>query len=226
MSESPSQHSSLSGMRTAFAFQSAIAWIAASSTGPSKMPRPCTHMNSPPDRLTPSSRRVVPSASTSWFPDTCSAGAVALTGGSVGAGSVGVGSEEVGSVEVGSVGVRSVGVGSVDVGDESAFTSHVAPLSAYDVGAVGTAVPPRTEVARKPALTPVPECSTGQAGTAPCAVTTGTVMNPTSASAPAAAKSTERGGCRMSDSLQLGHALTDVSTDGTAPTGAHEASAK
>ncbi|GAA3986657.1 hypothetical protein GCM10022232_19680 [Streptomyces plumbiresistens] len=65
-----------------------------------------------------------------------------------------------------------------------------------------------------------------QAGAAPEAVTTGTVTDPTRATAPATAKSTERGGCRMSESLQFGRVVTDASTDGIAPTGVNEASAK
>src|SRR5690348_6482499 len=105
MLDRPSQHSSLSGMRTVLAFQSAIALTEASSTGPSKMPYPWTHMNSPPERLTPSSRRVVPPASTSLFPETCSSGAVPVVGG-----------------------------GSVGVGDGSVSTLHVVPLSLNVVG--------------------------------------------------------------------------------------------
>ena len=72
----------------------------------------------------------------------------------------------------------------------------------------------------------VTEYSTVHAGVAPDAVTAGTTMAPTRATAPVAAKSIERGGCRMSDSLQFGRAVTDASTDGIAPTGADEASAK
>src|SRR5262245_27422458 len=71
----PSQHSSLSGIRTALIFHDAMASIAASSTGPSQTPYPCTHMNSPPDRFTPRRRTVVPLVSTSLLPETCSAGA-------------------------------------------------------------------------------------------------------------------------------------------------------
>src|ERR1044072_6617352 len=88
----PSQHSSLRGMRTVLAFQSAIALTDASSTGPSKMPRPWTHMNSPPEPLPPSSRRVDPFSSTNTMPETRSFGGVPVWpgGGSVGsAGSVG-----------------------------------------------------------------------------------------------------------------------------------------
>jgi hypothetical protein len=43
-------------------------------------------------------------------------------------------------------------------------------------------------------------------GAAPEAVTTGTTTLPTTATAPATSKSAERGGCRMSESLQLGRA--------------------
>src|SRR5690349_8373723 len=89
----PSQHSSLRGMRTVLAFQSAIALTEASSTGPSKRPRPWTHMNSPPDRFTPSRRRVAPAESTSLLPETRSAGGVSWAG-SVGSG-VGEGSAAV-----------------------------------------------------------------------------------------------------------------------------------
>nr|BFD81668.1 hypothetical protein StreXyl84_10690 [Streptomyces sp. Xyl84] len=64
------------------------------------------------------------------------------------------------------------------------------------------------------------------AGAAPCAEATGTTTLAASATAPAAAKNTERGGCRMSDSLQTGRVMADAPTDGTAPTGASEGSAK
>lgn len=50
---------------------------------------------------------------------------------------------------------------------------------------------------------PVTEYSTVQRGAAPWAVTTGQVAPAMRATEPATAKSTERGGCRMSDSLQI-----------------------
>src|SRR4051794_3429876 len=72
----------------------------------------------------------------------------------------------------------------------------------------------------------VMEYSTEQAGAAPDAVTTGTVTDPMRATAPATAASTERGGCRMSDSLQISAPLRTRRLIGTAPTGAKEGSAK
>ena len=56
----PSQQFEFSGTRTAFAFQPAIASIDAASEGPSKMPQPCTHAYSVPERFTPTRR-------TGWF---------------------------------------------------------------------------------------------------------------------------------------------------------------
>ncbi|GAB2896348.1 hypothetical protein GCM10027074_74830 [Streptomyces deserti] len=72
----------------------------------------------------------------------------------------------------------------------------------------------------------VTEYSTVHAGPAADAETTGTTAVPSRAAAAATAKSTERGGCRMSESLQFRRVVTDASTDGTAPTGVNEASAK
>jgi hypothetical protein len=60
----PSQQSSLSGMRTASVCQPAIAAMLAASLGPSKIAFPLTHMNSVPERDTPSSRSGAPAAST------------------------------------------------------------------------------------------------------------------------------------------------------------------
>ena len=71
----PSRQSSFSGTRTMFAFHEAIAATEASSTGPSKMPLPCTHANSAPERFTPCGTKTMPVPSTSWLPETCSAGA-------------------------------------------------------------------------------------------------------------------------------------------------------
>ena len=56
--------------------QAFIAVIDAWSLGPSKIPQPCTHAYSVPDRSTPCSTTGVPEALTSWLPDTCSCGAV------------------------------------------------------------------------------------------------------------------------------------------------------
>src|SRR5258708_33984370 len=66
------------------------AWLA----GPSKIPPPCTHLYSVPDRSTPCSMTRSPPALTSWLPATWSCGAAPaatarLTGG-VGAGGTGV----------------------------------------------------------------------------------------------------------------------------------------
>lgn len=90
-------------------------------------------MNSPPERLTPSRRRVVPSASTSLFPEARRTGGVPSP---VSGGSVGVG----------------VGVG---VGEGSASTLQVVPLSLNEVG---TGLLPDQEP-RKPALTFAPVAS-------------------------------------------------------------------
>lgn len=65
-------------------FQVFIASTDAWSTGPeSHRPLPCTQANSPPERLTPSSRYGLPSAVTIWLPDACSFGAAPLGGGLV-----------------------------------------------------------------------------------------------------------------------------------------------
>src|SRR5437660_508798 len=71
----PSQHSSLSGTRTAWMFQVFIALMEAWSAGPSHMPLPWMQANSPLERFTPSIRYVLPAAVTRWLPDTCNAGA-------------------------------------------------------------------------------------------------------------------------------------------------------
>src|SRR4051812_8720019 len=63
-------------------FQVFIALIDAWSIGPFHMPLPWMQANSPPERLTPSSRYVAPDEVTRWLPDTCNAGA--LPGGVVG----------------------------------------------------------------------------------------------------------------------------------------------
>src|SRR5215470_379285 len=55
------------------------------------MPLPWMQANSPPDRLTPSSRYVAPAAVTILLPETCSAGALPFGGGLVGGGLVGGG---------------------------------------------------------------------------------------------------------------------------------------
>jgi hypothetical protein len=52
----PSQHGSLIGIRTAWMFHAFIASIEVWSGVPSYMPLPCTHANSPLERLTPKSR--------------------------------------------------------------------------------------------------------------------------------------------------------------------------
>ena len=52
----PSQHSSFRGTRTARTFQDRMAVTEAWSIGPFHMPLPWMQANSPPDRLTPSSR--------------------------------------------------------------------------------------------------------------------------------------------------------------------------
>src|SRR5262249_6676960 len=75
----PSQQSSFSGTRTAVTFQLAMARTEVVVTGPSKMPYPCTHWNSAPDRFTPCGTTVLPAASTSLLPATCSAGAPVRT---------------------------------------------------------------------------------------------------------------------------------------------------
>src|SRR3954453_14008035 len=62
-------------------------------------------MNSPPERFTPSSRRVLPSASTSLLPETCRAGAVPVAGG----GSVGVGVGSVSTLQVVPLSLNVVG---------------------------------------------------------------------------------------------------------------------
>ena len=68
--------------------------IDAWSLGPWKMPLPCTHAYSVPERSTPCSTTVSPLALTSLFPDTCSCGAVvAPDEGGDGVG-VGVGEED------------------------------------------------------------------------------------------------------------------------------------
>jgi hypothetical protein len=60
-----SQHVSLSGTRTAFAFHDAIAATDAESDGPSKKPHPCAQAYSVPERFTPLSRTTRPAVSTS-----------------------------------------------------------------------------------------------------------------------------------------------------------------
>jgi len=69
----PSQQSSFSGIRTAFALQLAIAATEAPSLGPSKMPQPWMQANSVPERLTPWSSTCVPDALISRLPSTWSA---------------------------------------------------------------------------------------------------------------------------------------------------------
>src|SRR3954469_22608233 len=71
----PSQHCSFSGTRTVWTFQVFIALIEAWSIGPFHMPLPWMQANSPPERLTPSSRYVAPDEVTRRLPDTCNAGA-------------------------------------------------------------------------------------------------------------------------------------------------------
>src|SRR5882757_1331599 len=73
--DSAFQHASFSGTRTAVTCQLLMAVTDAWSTGPSQIPLPCTQANSAPDRLTPCSVTVLPVASTSLLPDTCSCGA-------------------------------------------------------------------------------------------------------------------------------------------------------
>src|SRR5690348_7535699 len=62
-------------MRTELTPQLFIAVIAAWSISPSKMPLPCTHEYSPPDRLMPRRITCWPLAFSSLFPDTCSCAA-------------------------------------------------------------------------------------------------------------------------------------------------------
>src|SRR5580658_2678649 len=73
----PNQQSSLSGTRTVFACQEAIACTDGRSVGPSKSPQPRApgdplwmHLNSCPERLTPNRRTVLELASTRWLPTT------------------------------------------------------------------------------------------------------------------------------------------------------------
>src|SRR3954454_14609934 len=104
----PSQQSSLSGSRTVWMFHAFMASTEAwSGCAPSKMPLPCTQANSALDRLTPSSRYVLPAAVTSLLPETCSAGAAppggGLVGGLVGGVVAGVVGGVVGVVVVGGV---------------------------------------------------------------------------------------------------------------------------
>src|SRR5262249_20606511 len=65
---------------TAFTRHDAIAAIDVASEGPSKMPHPCAHAYSAPDRFTPSSRTGVPFWSTRWLPLTCTARVAACAG--------------------------------------------------------------------------------------------------------------------------------------------------
>src|SRR4051794_41727222 len=77
----PSQHSSLSGTRTARIFQVRIAAIDAWSIGPSQKPLPWMQANSPPERFTPYSLTVAPvDLLTSLLPETFSAGAAPVGG--------------------------------------------------------------------------------------------------------------------------------------------------
>src|SRR6266700_84025 len=92
------------------------------SLGPSKIPLPCTHAYSVPERSAPCSTTCWPLALTSLFPDTCSCGAAALPV-EVGDG-VGVGEED--GVVVG------VGVG---LGEPEA-PLQVVPLRVKVAGAV------------------------------------------------------------------------------------------
>src|SRR5258708_39973622 len=85
MSDAPFQQSSFSGTRTALMFQLAIQTTARASTGQSKIcdaanPAWGTQPNSAPDRFVPRSTTVLPLASSSLLPDTCSAGAPAKPG--------------------------------------------------------------------------------------------------------------------------------------------------
>ena len=66
----PSQQSSLSGTRTAFACQRAIARTEAAVAGPSKMPWPWTQAYSVPERLTPWKTTTRPRASSRRLPST------------------------------------------------------------------------------------------------------------------------------------------------------------
>src|ERR1700716_1355943 len=84
----PSQQSSFRGTRTVFTpCQEAMAATEASSEGPSKMPRPCTHWYSGPERLTPWSWIVEPEPLTRWLPETW----IARTPGGFGGGETGAG---------------------------------------------------------------------------------------------------------------------------------------
>src|SRR5437764_11107540 len=78
----PSQQSSFRGTRTVLTpCHEAMAATEASSDQPSKMPRPCTHWYSVPDRLTPWRAIVRPAPSTSRLPETWTARTPGALGG-------------------------------------------------------------------------------------------------------------------------------------------------
>src|SRR5215813_7234707 len=70
--ESPFQQASFSGTRTALIPCCFMTRIDATVLGPSKIPAPCAHMNSVPERSTPRSTTRSPVALTSLLPETCS----------------------------------------------------------------------------------------------------------------------------------------------------------
>src|SRR5690348_12144761 len=112
--DTPSQHCSLSGIRTVRTFHERIAVTDAWSIGPSQIPLPWIQANSPPERFTPSSRYAAPDAVSSLLPDTCSAGAAPVGGGDVGGGDVGGGDVGGGDVGGGDVVLDGETVGDVD----------------------------------------------------------------------------------------------------------------
>src|SRR5205085_10807680 len=63
------------GTRTAFTFHVVMAATLAWPDGPSKIPHPCAHAYSVPERFTPSNTTGEPTASTIRVPATSSAGA-------------------------------------------------------------------------------------------------------------------------------------------------------
>src|SRR6516164_707437 len=75
------QQASFSGIRTALMPRFFIVVMDACPLGPSKMPCPCTHWYSVPERFTPCSPTCRPLALTSSLPDTCTCGAAPGWGG-------------------------------------------------------------------------------------------------------------------------------------------------
>jgi hypothetical protein len=117
-----------------------MAVIEAWSIGPFQKPLPWMQTNSPPERLTPSSRTVAPLGVTSRLPDTLSAGAAPVCGGGLVGGVVG--------------GVVAGVVGGV-VGGLVVPPVHVMPLT---VKVAGTGLVP-DQAPVKPSETDAPEPS-------------------------------------------------------------------